>query len=272
MAQDRARGHDIAESEAHGADDPSLPAQKDGGLVEHYTPGDISQQGRRCFVRVRREIEVNVGAAHFGVIAAAGPAGHQAVAEIDQAAQRDKGKEDGLFQADAVGAACFLLQEAAFPDVRAHPQICLVQENRFAEESSLQLDTLPELAVLDRRGRFVSQFAVGRDDGFPAVNPASGIDRCAFFRNLIDIDVVADVQRCRVGNVYPFIQQLLNFFMGFRLKIHTCPHPGSNDSIVQRIVFSLLAYEPCPRRERARPFPTFRSSLLTTHHGSTSSP
>jgi len=220
MAKDRARRHDVAVPEAHGADDAALAAQKDGGLVEHDAPGDIPQQRRRCFVRVRREIEVNVGAAHFGVIAAAGAAGHQAVAEIDQAAQRDKGKEDGLFQTDAMGAACFFLQEASFPHVRAHSQVCLVQENRFAEESSLQLDARAELAVLDRRGRFVPQFAVGRDHGFPAVNPASGIDRCAFSRNLIDIDVVADVQRCRVGDVYPLVHQLLYFFMGFRLKIH----------------------------------------------------
>ena len=39
---------------------------------------------------------MNVRAAHFTVILSAGSAGIRAIAEIDQAAKRDKGKQDGL--------------------------------------------------------------------------------------------------------------------------------------------------------------------------------
>ena len=52
------------------------------------------------------------------MVLAAGTAGHEAVAEVDEAAQGDEREEDGLLEADAVGAVGLLLQQAALAHLR----------------------------------------------------------------------------------------------------------------------------------------------------------
>ena len=83
----------------------ALAAEEDGGLVEHDASGYVTEQGRGRLVAVRGEVEVDVGRTHLAVVGTARPARHQAVAEVDQAAQCDEREEDGLLESDTVRAA-----------------------------------------------------------------------------------------------------------------------------------------------------------------------
>ncbi len=117
IPEDRAGGDHRAVADADRADRAALAAEEDGGLVQHDAAGHVTEERGGRLVAVGREVEVDVGAAHLAVVLAAGAAGHQAVAEVDQAPERDEGKQDGLLEADAVGAVGLLLQEAAFADL-----------------------------------------------------------------------------------------------------------------------------------------------------------
>ena len=56
---------------------------------------------------------MDIGTAHFTVIIPAGAAGHETVAKIDQAAQGDIRKQDGLLQPNRMGDAGLFFENGA---------------------------------------------------------------------------------------------------------------------------------------------------------------
>src|SRR5690606_24402653 len=96
LAEDAAGGHHRSIAHPHRADSASLPAQEDGGLVEHDATRHIAEERGRGLVTVGCEVEVDIRAAHLGVVLAAGPSGHEAVAEVDETSQGYEGKQDSL--------------------------------------------------------------------------------------------------------------------------------------------------------------------------------
>ena len=118
-ARDVTGGNNCAVGDAHRAGEAALSAEKNRRLIEQHAVHDIADERSSSFVLTRGEVEMNVGGADFAVVFAAGAAGHEAVAKIDETAEGDVGEEDGLFEAYGVGAAGLLFDEAARPHMRA---------------------------------------------------------------------------------------------------------------------------------------------------------
>ena len=144
----------------------ALSSEKNRGLPEHHAAGNVPQKRRRRLVLVGGVVEMDVGAPHLAVIPAAGPPGDQGVAEVDQAAQRDERKEDGLFQSHGVAAVRLFLEEAPLPNLGAGSHIRPIQEHGGFEKSPLELDIPAEPAVRHRDRRFAAQFYPRRDQCF----------------------------------------------------------------------------------------------------------
>ncbi|NIA27393.1 MAG: hypothetical protein GWP02_04995, partial [Desulfobulbaceae bacterium] len=56
-------------------------------LIQHHTLGHITQHGRSGFVLVGRIIKMNVGAANFAMVFAAGSPSQETVTKVDETAQ-----------------------------------------------------------------------------------------------------------------------------------------------------------------------------------------
>jgi len=83
------------------------------------------------------------------VILPARAPGHEAVAEIDEAAQRHEWEEYGLLEAHAVGSTRLLLEDASLADVGTEPHVRPVQEHGLAEKAAFELDVAAQLAAFD---------------------------------------------------------------------------------------------------------------------------
>ena len=176
LAAYRACGNHGSVFKPTGTDKPPLAPQENGGLIQQDPSGNISQQGRRCLVLIGREVEMNVSAAHFTVILSAGSAGHQAITEIDQAAKRDKGKQDGLFQRNRMRTVCLFFQNGSFSYMGAITHHNIVQKNRIPEKTAFQLYPGPDIAVFNCNRPFITQFCTGKGERFIAIGgfPAKG--------------------------------------------------------------------------------------------------
>ena len=204
LAQNGASGNDVPIAEPQGPDHAALPAQEDGGLVEHDPSGHIPDEGGGGLVAVGREVEVDVGAPHLAVVLAACAAGHQAVTEIDQAAKGHEGEEDGLLQPDAVGPARLFLQDAALPHLRAKPHVGLLEKNGFLEVAALELHLGSDLAVLHGDRPLSPELCARRDDGLFAVDATARVDPDPFPRNLLDLDFFPKSRVRGLGMSTPF--------------------------------------------------------------------
>ena len=163
---------------------------------------------------------MDVGAPDLAVVLAACASGHQAVAEVDQAAERHKREQDGLLQSDAMGAAGLLLQNGALADVCAHAHVRFLQEDGPAEETALQFNPGPELTIFDGRRGFGPELAAGRYHNIFSVNPAARIKGDAFCGDPVNRDFVADIEGQRIGNVHPAMDQFNDFRFGSRFQYH----------------------------------------------------
>ncbi len=137
LAVDRAGSDNRSISDAAGPDQPALPAQKNRTLVEHHPVGDIADQRWGGLVLIGRKVEMDVGTAHLAVVAAAGASGHQAVAEVDQAAQGHERKQDGLLQPHRVGNPGLLFQDGTGPHMGARTGLGPFQKNGIFKEAAL---------------------------------------------------------------------------------------------------------------------------------------
>jgi len=77
---------------------------------------------------------------------------HLRVAEVDQAAEGDEGKEDRLFQTHTVASPSALLKDAALSDLRPRTDRSPVEEERAPAVTALELHAGPYHAI-DRRQR-----------------------------------------------------------------------------------------------------------------------
>ena len=101
---------------------------------------------------------MNIGAADFTVVFAAGAAGHQAIAKIDQTAQGDEGKENRLFEGNGVGNTGLFFQNGRFPNMGPQTRLVIAQKNRLFEISSLKFNIRSDLAIFHRSRCFIAQF------------------------------------------------------------------------------------------------------------------
>ena len=145
---------------------------------------------------------MDIGTAHFTMIITTGPAGHEAVAEIDQTAKRYKREKDGLFQSDRVRAAYLFFKDASFADMSSHSHIRFIQKDGLAEEAAFEFDCGTELTVFNRYRRLVAQLTAGGDDRSAAIYSTTRINLNTFFRNLVGIDFFSNIERSGVGNFY----------------------------------------------------------------------
>ena len=163
---------------------------------------------------------MDVGAAHLAVVLPAGAARHQAVAEVDQTAEGDEGEKNGLLQADAMGAAGLLLQEAALAHLRRRGPGWTVRGKRMVEVAALELDPGSELAVFNRGRTFAADQRACRDDRLVAMDSATWINFNSVARDAVNIDLVADVDGQRVGKVDALFHQTLDLVTQCRPKFH----------------------------------------------------
>ncbi len=161
LAQDRSGRDRIAVADLQRADHAALPSQENRLLIQQHPAWHIPDQRRSRFVAVRRKVKMNIGAADLAVVAAAGAAGHQTVAKIDQAAQGHERKQNGLFQPDAVCAGGFLLQNTGLAHLRARPHAGFLQKHRVDKRTALQLNLRPDLAVINRYRAFAPENGTG---------------------------------------------------------------------------------------------------------------
>ncbi len=109
------------ESDTHRAHQSPLAAQKNGGLIQHHALMHIAHHRRGGFVLVGGVIEMNKRRPDLGMIFPAGAAGHKTIAEIDQTAQGDKGKQQGLFESHGMGRTRLLFQDGSGPHMGIGP-------------------------------------------------------------------------------------------------------------------------------------------------------
>ena len=181
---------------------------------------DVAEQRRCRLVPVGREVEVDIAGPDLGVIPSRRATGHEAVAEVDEAAERHEGEEDGLLEAHAVGAAGFLLEDARLAHLRAEAEVRLLEKNRLAKVTALELSPGPELAVLDRHGAFAADLGARRDDRLRAVYPASRMDGDPVPRNPFDVHLVADVDGQGVGQAHTLLEQTADLVLQCRPEFH----------------------------------------------------
>jgi len=104
----------------------------------------------------------------------------------------DTGKQDGLLEPDGVGAVGLLFQDGSGADVRPAAHVGTVEEDRAGKIAALELDVVPELAVVDRGRRLRPNHTARPDGGKRPENAATGMDRCAL-GNAGGIDLFVDL-------------------------------------------------------------------------------
>jgi len=86
---------------------------------------------------------MDIGTAHFTMIITTGPAGHEAVAEIDQTAKRLQKGKDGLFQSNRVRAAYLFFKDASFADMSSHSILALSRKTDLLKKPPLSSTAEP---------------------------------------------------------------------------------------------------------------------------------
>ena len=118
LAVDGAGGNDGAVFQSTRTDQSPLATEKNRSLFQHHAPGNVADKRGGRLVLVGGKVKVDIGTADLTVVFAIGAAGHEAIAEIDQAAQGDERKQNRLFQPDGVGDAGLLFEDRASSDMR----------------------------------------------------------------------------------------------------------------------------------------------------------
>ena len=210
LAVDGAGGDDGAVFQAAGTDQAALPSQEKRGLIQHHPARDVPQQRGGRLVLVGSEVKVDIGTADLAVIFAVGTAGHQAIAEIDQASQSDKREQDRLFQADGMRNAGFLFDYRSLPDVGAGTGRGAAQKDSVFKKAAVQAHIRADLAIDNGHGLLIAQTGALQDEGGAAEDPASGMDHDIVPGNAIGIDIHADFDRIRRSYPHSFIDELLD--------------------------------------------------------------
>ncbi|OQC22414.1 MAG: hypothetical protein BWX70_03184 [Verrucomicrobia bacterium ADurb.Bin070] len=191
-APDLACGDDGAERDHAGAHQAALAAEEDRGPVQQHALRHVADEGRRGLVLMRREVEVDVRRADLRMVLAARAAGHQRIAEVDQAAGRDPRQEDRLLDTHAMRDRRALLEQAARAHVRPAAGLEAVQKGRALKKAASQLDAGAELAVVHGGRRLAADHARRTDGEIRAAQAAAGMDDRAR-RDAVGVDVGRDV-------------------------------------------------------------------------------
>ena len=106
----------------------------------------------------------------------AGAAGHQTVAEVDQAAQGHVRKQHRLLKPDAVPERDMLFQQRAGADMRAGSGIDVVKQGGVIKKSAPQPHARAKLAVLEGDRSFLAKHTAGADCQRGTVETAAGMN------------------------------------------------------------------------------------------------
>jgi hypothetical protein len=168
---------------------------------------DVAEQRRRRLVPVGREIEVDIARPHLGVIAPRRAARHEAVAEVDEAAEGDIGQQDRLLEADRVSGAGLFLQQRPLAHMRPGPERGAFEENGFRGIPGRDRGPRAEPDVVDRHRTFGPERDAGRDDRLGSRDAATGVNDHAVAAHPGGVHVVGNVDGVRQGHPHPCGEQ-----------------------------------------------------------------
>ena len=146
--------------------------------------------------------------------------GQETVAEIDQAAQGHKGKQDGLLQPHGVGDAGLFFENGAGPHMGAGTGFGTLQKDGIFEIAALQFYMGADVAVVHGKGRFKAQFSAVTDQGVGAEQFTSGVDG-RLFGDPGAIHLITDDRRVEINPVFRFIFHVghsSNFSSDYRIE------------------------------------------------------
>jgi hypothetical protein len=133
------------------------------------------------------------GTSDFTVIFSTCPAGHQTITEINQAAEGDERKKNGLFQSNAVGCAGLFLKNCAPPHVGAGAKSGPFEKNGILEIAAFEFHAPANLAVVNGHRAFGANFDIVGYERIATDKTATRVDTNALMRDAFRGDAGVDV-------------------------------------------------------------------------------
>ena len=153
----------------------------------------------------------------------AGSAGHETVAEINQAPQGDERKEDSLFQADRVRSSRLFFYETAFANMGAGTELGPVKKERLPERPAFQPHISSESAIYQRDRAFFTQTGSGAQGCVCPRDTHLPVEHHVVARNPLENHVVINIHHQGVANINSPVHKLLYFCRYAVVHFHLFP-------------------------------------------------